>query len=74
VALTNYRRWPLEALDDVILLAASETGPLEGGSLVGKAAQLMVLDLLVATLVVTMQCQAEQALTRTAQAVLDKLL
>lgn len=74
IAITNYRRSPLADLADVVLLAAAETGPLEGGSLVGKVAQLIVLDVLVATLAVMLQARARQALTRTAQAVLDKLL
>jgi DNA-binding MurR/RpiR family transcriptional regulator len=74
VAVTNYRRSPLAQLADVLLLTASETGPLEGGALTAKVAQLVVLDLLVATLAATMKTRAQQALTRTAQAVLDKLL
>jgi DNA-binding MurR/RpiR family transcriptional regulator len=74
IALTNYRRSPLAEMADVLLLGAAETGPLEGGSLVGKVAQLVVLDLLVATLVLSMHARAQQAITRTAQAVLDKLL
>ena len=40
IALTNYRRSPLDQLADVVLLAAAEAGPLEGGQLAVRRQKL----------------------------------
>lgn len=74
IVITNYQRSPAARLADIVLTAALEVGPLDGGSISSKVAQLVLLDLLVVSIIDRLGLQAQDSLRRTANAVLDKLV
>lgn len=46
VAITHFRKSPLTAYSDAVLLCGAEESPLEGGSMTAKIGQLYLIDLL----------------------------
>lgn len=72
ICITHYRRSPITNVADITLLTAAQEGPLQGGSLAAKIAQLHVLDVICTTIALR---NKEKALTykeRTAKAVLER--
>ncbi|MCM3623851.1 MurR/RpiR family transcriptional regulator [Brevibacillus borstelensis] len=73
ICLTHYRRSPITQHADITLLTAAKQGPLEGGSLAAKIAQLHVIDVLCTAVSQKMSDKALTYKQKTAKAVLDKV-
>ncbi len=74
VCITNHARSPITHLVDVALLTAARETPLQGGALGTKIAQMYVLDALTSAIALANRERAQNAVERTAEAVVDKLL
>jgi len=72
VCITHYRRSPITNVADITLLTAAQEGPLQGGSLAAKMAQLHVLDVICTALTMRNKEKALQYKERTAKAVLER--
>lgn len=46
VAISRYKKTPLTAYTDALLLCGSDEGPLEGGSMGARASQMFIIDVL----------------------------
>lgn len=72
VCITHYRRSPITNVADITLLTAAQEGPLQGGSLAAKMAQLHVLDVIATALTMRNKEKALMYKERTAKAVLER--
>lgn len=72
ICMTHYRRSPITNVADMTLLTAAQEGPLQGGSLAAKIAQLHVLDVICTTLAMLTKEKALLYKERTAKAVLER--
>ncbi|RED22814.1 RpiR family transcriptional regulator [Brevibacillus brevis] len=72
ICLTHYRRSPITNVADITLLTAAQEGPLQGGSLAAKIAQLHVLDVISTTITMRNKEKALLYKERTAKAVLER--
>ncbi|MFD2368630.1 MurR/RpiR family transcriptional regulator [Brevibacillus sp. GCM10020057] len=72
VCITHYRRSPITNVADITLLTAAQEGPLQGGSLAAKMAQLHVLDVICTALALRNKEKALLYKERTAKAVLER--
>lgn len=72
LCITHYRRSPITNVADITLLTAAKEGPLQGGSLAAKIAQLHVIDILCTALAMRIKEKALTYKEKTAKAVLDK--
>lgn len=72
-AITHFKKSPLTAYTDAILLCGADEGPMEGGSMAGKMGQLYLIDLLFKLFYTRNyeECKANHVVT--SQAVVDKL-
>lgn len=73
VAITRYRKSPLAAYADEILLCGADEGPLDGGSLGAKISQLYLVDLLFQEYFHRYRDEANENLKKTSKAVVEKL-
>ena len=71
ICITGAARSPITRVADITLLTSSVESPLEGGALRTKIAQIHVLDLLYTGVSMRLDTQAQEAIERTARAVLD---
>ncbi|MED4784815.1 MurR/RpiR family transcriptional regulator [Brevibacillus choshinensis] len=72
ICITHYRRSPITNVADITLLTAAQEGPLQGGSLAAKMAQLHVLDVICTALTMQNKEKALMYKERTAKAVLER--
>ncbi|MDR7314601.1 MurR/RpiR family transcriptional regulator [Brevibacillus nitrificans] len=72
ICITHYRRSPITNVADITLLTAAQEGPLQGGSLAAKMAQLHVLDVIATALTMRNKEKALMYKERTAKAVLAR--
>lgn len=72
ICITHYRRSPITQEADITLLTAAQEGPLQGGSLAAKIAQLHVIDVLFTALAMQIRETALLYKERTAKAVLER--
>ncbi|MGG1658514.1 MurR/RpiR family transcriptional regulator [Brevibacillus sp. NRS-1366] len=72
ICITHYRRSPITNVADITLLTAAQEGPLQGGSLAAKIAQLHVLDVICTALALRNKEKALIYKERTAKAVLGR--
>ncbi|MDF2683819.1 MAG: transcriptional regulator [Brevibacillus sp.] len=72
VCITHFRRSPITNVADITLLTAAQEGPLQGGSLAAKMAQLHVLDVIATALTMRNKEKALMYKERTAKAVLER--
>jgi DNA-binding MurR/RpiR family transcriptional regulator len=72
ICMTHYRRSPITNVADITLLTAAQEGPLQGGSLAAKIAQLHVLDVICTALTMRIKEKALMYKERTAKAVLER--
>ena len=74
ICMTNHARSPITHLSRVALLTAARESPFQGGALGTKIAQLHVLDALTSAITLKNYRDATDAIEKTAQSVVDKLL
>ena len=74
ICVTNHARSPITHLADVSLLTSARESPLQGGALGTKIAQMQVLDALASAIALKSRGRSDDALERTAAAVVDKKL
>lgn len=72
ICITHYRRSPITNVADITLLTAAQEGPLQGGSLAAKIAQLHVIDVICTALTMRIKEKALLYKERTAKAVLER--
>ena len=72
--ITRYKKSPLTAYTDEVLLCGGKESPLEGGDLTVKMSQLYLLDLLYHTYYQRNRKQSLENQHKSSQAVVDKLL
>ena len=72
ICITHYRRSPITQEADITLLTAAQEGPLQGGSLAAKIAQLHVIDVLFTAVAMRIKEKALLYKERTAKAVLER--
>lgn len=72
ICMTHYQRSPITRVADMTLLTAAQEGPLQGGSLAAKIAQLHVLDVMLTALSMRIKEKAILYKERTAKAVLER--
>ena len=73
VCLTSQGRSPITQYADVVLLVPAKESPFQGGSLSTKIAQLHALDALTSLIAASQKERAIRSMTKTANAVADKL-
>ncbi|MEX2461753.1 MAG: MurR/RpiR family transcriptional regulator [Paenibacillaceae bacterium] len=73
ICITHYARSPITKIADIVLLIAAKEGPLQGGALSSKIAQLHVIDILCTALSMNMKDKAIEYKEKTAKAVLNKI-
>jgi DNA-binding MurR/RpiR family transcriptional regulator len=73
VCLTSQGRSPITQYADIVLLAPAKESPFQGGSLSTKIAQLHALDALTSFIAASQKERAIRSMTKTANAVADKL-
>ncbi|HZG84829.1 MurR/RpiR family transcriptional regulator [Paenibacillus sp.] len=73
ICLTSHGRSPITQHADVVLLVPAKESPFQGGSLSTKIAQMHVLDILTSLIIVSRKEPSVQSITKTANAVADKL-
>lgn len=73
VAITRFEKSPLTKIADIILLCGADEGPLQGGALSSKMAQLYVLNLLYFEMFRRTLKQSKKNKERTSNAVVSKL-
>lgn len=73
VCISHYKKSPLTAYTDAILLCGADEGPLEGGSMAGKVAQLYLMDLMYQEYYNRNYKECRSNNEKTSGAVLDKL-
>ena len=73
VAITRFRKSPLAAYADEILLCGADEDPLDGGSLGVKISQLYLVDLLFREYFHQYRDEANENLKKTSKAVVEKL-
>ena len=73
VAITRFRKSPLAAYADEILLCGADEDPLDGGSLGVKISQLYLVDLLFQEYFHQYRDEANENLKKTSKAVVEKL-
>lgn len=74
IAVTNYARSPITQIADIILLTFGKQLPLEGGSLINKISQLLIIDLLCTGLAKYDEEHTQEMLEKTARSVVDRIL
>jgi len=74
LCVTNHTRSPITQLARIALLTAAREAPLQGGAVGTKIAQMHVLDALSSAIMLQNREFAMQAIEKTAEAVVDKLL
>lgn len=73
VCITHFKKSPLTAYSDAILLCGSDEGPLEGGSMMAKLGQLYLIDLLYQEYYQRNYERCKNGNERTSRAVVEKL-
>ncbi|MDB5053742.1 MAG: transcriptional regulator [Bacilli bacterium] len=73
ICLTSHARSPITHYANVILLAISKETPLQGGAFSSKLAQIHVLDILSTVMAIQQKDKTYNALTKTANSVLEKI-
>ncbi|HZG79027.1 MAG TPA: MurR/RpiR family transcriptional regulator [Paenibacillus sp.] len=73
ICLTSQGRSPITQYADVVLLVPAKESPFQGGSLSTKIAQLHALDALTSLIAASQKERAVRSMTKTANAVADKL-
>lgn len=71
--ITHFKKSPLTAYSDAILLCGSDEGPLEGGSMMAKLGQLYLIDLLYQEYYQRNYERCKNGNERTSRAVVEKL-
>ncbi|MCH7323387.1 MurR/RpiR family transcriptional regulator [Solibacillus sp. MA9] len=74
ISITRFAKSPLTSFSDITLLSGANEGPLQGGSLSAKIAQLYLLDLLYFEYFKRTITEAVPNKERTAKAVIEKML
>ncbi|ATP40119.1 transcriptional regulator [Solibacillus sp. R5-41] len=74
ISITRFAKSPLTSFSDITLLCGANEGPLQGGSLSAKIAQLYLLDLLYFEYFKRTNTEAVPNKERTAKAVIEKML
>ncbi|MEG0383929.1 MurR/RpiR family transcriptional regulator [Solibacillus cecembensis] len=74
ISITRFAKSPLTSYSDITLLCGANEGPLQGGSLTAKIAQLYLLDLLYFEYFKRTNQEAVHNKERTANAVIEKML
>lgn len=74
ISITRFAKSPLTSFSDITLLCGANEGPLQGGSLSAKIAQLYLLDLLYFEYFKRTNQEAVHNKERTAKAVIEKML
>ncbi|MEK4425343.1 MurR/RpiR family transcriptional regulator [Solibacillus sp. FSL K6-1523] len=74
ISITRFAKSPLTSYSDITLLCGANEGPLQGGSLSAKIAQLYLLDLLYFEYFKRTNKEAVPNKERTANAVIEKML
>ncbi|TLS51570.1 MurR/RpiR family transcriptional regulator [Paenibacillus antri] len=73
ICLTSQGRSPITQYADIVLLVPAKESPFQGGSLSAKIAQMHVLDLLSSLVIVSRKQPSIESITKTANAVAEKL-
>lgn len=73
IAVTQFARSPITQFADLVILTSGREGPLEGGSLTTKMAQLVVVDLLCTGASLQDEEYSRRYKEKTAEAVVDKI-
>jgi DNA-binding MurR/RpiR family transcriptional regulator len=73
ISITHYSRSPITKLSDWILLISAKEGPLQGGALSSKIAQLHLIDILCTATSMAMKTRALEFKEKTAKAVINKI-
>jgi DNA-binding MurR/RpiR family transcriptional regulator len=73
VAITQFAKSPITKTADHILLTAGKELPFDGGSVAGKMAQLLVIDILFSVIATRIKEKAQLYKEKTAKAVVDKI-
>jgi len=74
ISITRFAKSPLTSFSDITLLCGANEGPLQGGSLSAKIAQLYLLDILYFEYFKRTKKEAVPNKERTAKAVIEKML
>lgn len=73
ISITHYARSPITKISDMVLLISAPEGPLQGGSLSSKIAQLHVIDILSMAVSQNMEERSQEYKEKTAKSVLNKI-
>lgn len=73
ICITHHVKSPITQYADVVLLTGSREGPLQGGALTTKIAQLFVLDILYTEIFRSNKAEAAQSKKKTGDAIAEKL-
>lgn len=73
ICITRFLKSPLESFADLTLLCGSNEGPLQGGSLSAKVAQLYIIDVLYTEYLNSTEEISKANREKTASAILDKM-
>jgi len=73
ICITHHARSPITRMADIVLLIAGKEGPLHGGALSSKIAQLHVIDILCTALSMNIKDRALEYKEKTAKAVINKI-
>lgn len=73
ICITHHARSPITRMADIVLLIAGKEGPLHGGALSSKIAQLHVIDILCTALSMNIKDKALEFKEKTAKAVINKI-
>lgn len=73
ICITHHARSPITRRADIVLLMAGKEGPLQGGALTSKIAQLHVIDILCTALSMNIKDKALEYKEKTAKAVINKI-
>lgn len=73
ICITHHARSPITRTADIVLLMAGKEGPLQGGALTSKIAQLHVIDILCTALSMNIKDKALEYKEKTAKAVINKI-
>lgn len=74
VFITKFPKTPAAQYSNILLLCGANEGPLEGGSIAAKAAQLFLIDVLYAEVYKKMGAKALENKKRTSQIITEKMM
>lgn len=72
IAITNYILSPIAKISDIVLLTSGRETPLDGGSLISKISQLLVIDLLATGYALENKKKSEKIKETIAEAIANK--